>query len=56
MGQLEGCQKIPKNISEADGRCFGDPKDTIDTKQWKKSCLSSSVWPHERSTFEEEKK
>ena len=55
MGQLEGCQKIPKTISEADGRCFGDPKDTIDTKQWKNH-VSFSVWPHERSTFEEEKK
>ena len=35
MGQLEGCQKIPKKILRSDGRCFGDAKDTIDTKQLK---------------------
>ena len=35
MGQLEGCQRIPKKILRSDGRCFGDPKDTIDTKQLK---------------------
>ena len=50
MGQLEGCQKIPKKILRSDGRCFSDPADTIE-----KSCLSFTVWPHERSTFEEKK-
>ena len=35
MGQLEECQKIPQKNLKSDGRCFGDAKDTIDTKQLK---------------------
>ena len=34
-GAREGCQKIPKKFLRSDGKCFGDPKDTIDTKQMK---------------------
>ena len=35
MGQHEGCQRIPKKNLKSDGRCFGDGKDTPDTKQLK---------------------
>ena len=32
---LRGAEKYQKKLLRSDGRCFGDPKDTIDTKQLK---------------------
>ena len=32
---LRGAKKYQKKILRSDGRCFGDAKDTIDTKQLK---------------------
>ena len=55
MGQLEGCQKIPKKISEVRREVFWWSKRYNWHKTIEKSCLSFTVWPHERSTFEEKK-
>ena len=55
MGQLEGCQKIPKKISEVRREVIWWSKRYNWHKTIEKSCLSFTVWPHERSTFEEKK-
>ena len=51
MGQLEGCQKIPKKISEVRREVIWWSKRYNWHKTIEKSCLSFTVWPHERSTF-----
>ena len=56
MGQLEGCQKIPKKNSEVRREVIWWCKRYNWHKTIEKSCLSFTVWPHECSTFEEEKK
>ena len=51
MGQLEGCQKIPKKISEVRREVIWWSKRYNWHKTIEKSCLSFTVWPHERSTL-----